>query len=448
MRRSAWWLVLLALTVHVQTLWGPLQFDDHATLAVDPGARSIPAWWSGLATHVRPLTKLSFALSASAGRLIGSEAFAHHLGNLLVHALAVVALDQMLRALLRSCVPGLTREAAARAAFGAAALYAVHPIVTEAVAYLSGRSMALGSLFVFAGLDGWIRGRRALAVGLLAAAVLARETMVAAALLVPLWEWARLDRPGPAFSAARLRTLGPAAATAAALLALAGAWLACTDRYAALLGLSLRIGADRLGAPSFLVALRHFAELIVLARYPNIDPDVAMTLPTAARLAGMALLASLGLAAWRSRRTRPELLIALLWACVFIAPLYAVQLRHDAIAERHFLPALAAAALLAGTTAARAGRTGTGLLVGAALLCTAVTLTRNADYRSEIALWEATARGSPNKVRVLNNLGAAYLDAQRWPQAEAVLRRALALDPGHALAAENLLQARTRQGPR
>ena len=77
-----------------------------------------------------------------------------------------------------------------------------------------------------------------------------------------------------------------------------------------------------------------------------------------------------------------------------------------------------------------------------------VTLTRNADYRTENALWEATARHSPGKTRVLNNLGAAYLQAGRWADAEVVLQEAVEPDPGHARAVENLRQARERQSPR
>jgi hypothetical protein len=41
------------------------------------------------------------------------------------------------------------------------------------------------------------------------------------------------------------------------------------------------------------------------------------------------------------------------------------------------------------------------------------TISRNQVYRSEIALWEDTARKSPHKPRAFNNLGYAYFPAGR-----------------------------------
>jgi Flp pilus assembly protein TadD len=81
--------------------------------------------------------------------------------------------------------------------------------------------------------------------------------------------------------------------------------------------------------------------------------------------------------------------------------------------------------------------------VGAVLLI--VTVTRNADYRSEVSLWEATSRGSPEKLRVLNNLGVAYMEAGRWDDAQSVFRRAIDIDPGYERARRNLDRAERRR---
>jgi Flp pilus assembly protein TadD len=59
-------------------------------------------------------------------------------------------------------------------------------------------------------------------------------------------------------------------------------------------------------------------------------------------------------------------------------------------------------------------------------------------YRNEVALWEDTARKSPGKARVHNNLGYAYERAGRLREAREAYLRALAIDPGHALARGNL----------
>lgn len=73
-----------------------------------------------------------------------------------------------------------------------------------------------------------------------------------------------------------------------------------------------------------------------------------------------------------------------------------------------------------------------------------VTEVRNADYRSEVALWEAALRGSPDKSRVLNNLGVAYMEAGRWDPAVAVLTRAEALEPYDPQVRWNLRAARAK----
>jgi Flp pilus assembly protein TadD len=69
-------------------------------------------------------------------------------------------------------------------------------------------------------------------------------------------------------------------------------------------------------------------------------------------------------------------------------------------------------------------------------------VSRNTVYRSEVALWEDTARKSPGKARAWNNLGYAYQQAGRFRDAEAAYLRSLRIDPGYALARGNLEQSR------
>ena len=68
----------------------------------------------------------------------------------------------------------------------------------------------------------------------------------------------------------------------------------------------------------------------------------------------------------------------------------------------------------------------------------------NAACRSEVSLWEDTARKSPGKARAWNNLGYAYQQAGRFRDAEAAYLGALRLDPGYALARGNLREMKTK----
>ena len=88
------------------------------------------------------------------------------------------------------------------------------------------------------------------------------------------------------------------------------------------------------------------------------------------------------------------------------------------------------------------------LRVGAAamlaLALAGLTISRNRDYRSEIALWESTVKLSPAKSRAHNNLGYAYFLAGRTQPAEQAYLTAISLDPGNLRAQSNLIQLRAQ----
>ena len=464
-------LIALIAAVYLIALPGPFQFDDYATIAVDRGAQSPAAWWANADRHVRPLTKASFVLTHLLGEWIGNIPMTHRIANLATHLAAMLALTVLGARVARTCLSDNAAQAAGSIAFVAAAIFGLHPFATEAVSYLSGRSMALGTLLAAASLWAYLRWRcgdgtawGAAALVACLGALLARETAFVTPLLWLGWEWARRDQaPAPpvassgplasaAFTGARLAALTRRAVLPVAIVALFGAWLMAHQRYGPLLEVSRRIASQHLGQASFLPAIEYFASGFALLRYPNIDPDLAPgAMSTGHRWLASFVLAGIVALAWRARRTRPHWLIGLLWVLAWLGPMYALRVRYDAIAERHFHPALWGAAFPLAVEMvlfASRGRT-TRLLTGvvgafAALALSTVTLVRNADYRSEIALWEAARRGAPDKVRVLNNLGVAYMEAKRWDDAHAVLERAVVLDPDDEQVRFNLLQSRQR----
>jgi Flp pilus assembly protein TadD len=72
------------------------------------------------------------------------------------------------------------------------------------------------------------------------------------------------------------------------------------------------------------------------------------------------------------------------------------------------------------------------------LACTTLTVLRNLDYRSELALWQATVALSPDKPRVHNNLGYAYELAGQHAAARWHYLKALALDRQNFKSSYNL----------
>src|SRR5271169_3387767 len=129
----------------------------------------------------RPVTFATFALNWKLG---GSNPVGYHLLNLLLHAGATWLLYILLQELLSDFPEGKT------VAFAAALLYAVHPIHTEAVAWVVGRAELLAAGFLFAGWILHLRDRTVASLACFALAMLSKESAVAFFPLVLLGDYA------------------------------------------------------------------------------------------------------------------------------------------------------------------------------------------------------------------------------------------------------------------
>ena len=128
----------LACAAYANALDNPFVYDDHDTVT---GNRSLVDL-SNLRfilvyTPFRPLVNASYALDRW---LWSYRPFGYHLTNVVLHAAVVVLLYAWIRRFLSDAgADGDSRLPA----FAAAALFAVHPLQSEAVAYMSGRSEVL-----------------------------------------------------------------------------------------------------------------------------------------------------------------------------------------------------------------------------------------------------------------------------------------------------------------
>ena len=139
---------------------------------------------------------------------------------------------------------------------------------------------------------------------------------------------------------------------------------------------------------------------------------------------------------------RPWLSFALAWALLQLIPLYLFLPRIDVANERQLYLvswplALALVAELSLWLKPQVFRLSMVLLL---VFLASLTLMRNQDFHSELALWQATVQYSPDKARVYNNLGYAYMQAGRTEEARAAFTTALQLDPEYYQARYNLLR--------
>ncbi|MBL8749594.1 MAG: hypothetical protein JNK78_10570 [Planctomycetes bacterium] len=158
LRRMPWLVAAFAVVAYGAAVGGNYLFDDvHSVAAntalVEPGAtmRALtdPSAFSATGKQMyRPVVLLSFVWNLA----VSTSAWSPKLGNVLLHALVAAMLFGWLRAL----------RARTRVAFVVAAVFAVHPLASEAVNLVSARSellLGVGALLALRCHLAWHRGR-------------------------------------------------------------------------------------------------------------------------------------------------------------------------------------------------------------------------------------------------------------------------------------------------
>ncbi len=424
--RTASLLLVGAIVIAFASAIGTtFQFDDFHLVVRNPDVHSWSAWTASM-PGMRPLTKASltfgWVLSPAPAGFVVFSLLCHAVGALLVLALA------------RRWVPVLAPECP-RAAFAAlltAFVFALHPAQTEAVTYVSGRSVALSGVLYLAALLAHERGWTATSLLSFALALAARETAWTLPFALMLVECAR----GATLRGALRRAAGHFALLAAAIVA-----MAALPAYRALLEASL---AHRSPGASLYAQVEGIAYLVthpLVTLRVNVDPDIVV--PAAPDLhwclAAVAIAGTIAYGLLQLRR-RPWLGFGILWFFLNLAPTNSLVARYDLASDRALYLALIGPALIIGVSLGswRQWRDATSGAVALVLLLGVATFVRNLDYASEVALWEATVRASPAKPRAWNNLGYARQQAGDLAAARTAYEQALALDPDYARARINL----------
>jgi Flp pilus assembly protein TadD len=451
--RPTWQLLLILWAIvsltYANALNNGFVLDDHPVILDEyRGRRPWEGWailtdpWGNI--QGRPLRTLSFNLDYS---LFGPDPRFFHLVNILYHAVNTTLVYYVARRLLGHVAP----------AFIAALLFAVHPIQTEAVTYISGRKDLLATLFYLAAFSAFLRYRATQRVGALLATVLAfalallsKESAVTLPAACLLYDWIA-------------RTRMPARPTP---MALAGAaWQGLREAlsrhrliYLILFGMAI---ASSLHAVlivqeserheywggsfglSLLTTARmfcHYLKLLILPTtllhdYSFDTFPVTRTYADPASLLAVAALCGIVLALIWCWTTLPTVTFGGLWWFLALLPVAQIVPHHVMMAERFlYLPSVGAA-LAAGALAKRALAAerrhrlvyaGVGL---AAALLAARTVIRNADWKDHATLLTQAVAAAPRGVRTRIALGALYQQRGQYDMADREYQEALRLDP-------------------
>ncbi|MFB3779210.1 MAG: tetratricopeptide repeat protein [Bryobacteraceae bacterium] len=427
LRTLAWWHVALGggaalgavLLVYQPALNGPFVFDDQYLPFFSPryAEQSLIMATKG----VRPFLMFSFWVN---NRLAGIEPFTYHLWNVLLHfanSLLVFFITRRLLALAGS--QSLAREWMAALA---GAVFLLHPVQTESVAYVASRSESLSALFFYSAFTvflyrkseaiSWPAG--AAVILLYGAAVSTKEHTITlpAVLLLTDYFW----NPGFSLKGIRRnwRLYAPLAVAAVAGIALV---------YRLVRG-SVSAGFSVEGLPWYdyfytqCRAMWVYFRLFLWPSGQNVDyayPYSRSILDHGAvfGLAGLTLLLA---AAIYFRKRYPLAAYGFVAALILFSPTSSVIPIQDAVTERRlYLPMLGlilmAVEFLRRWKARRAVVVGSlgCVLVGLAIACNL----RTRVWASDVLLWEDSVAKSPHNSRAHFHLAVAYSQQGRCEEA-------------------------------
>jgi tetratricopeptide (TPR) repeat protein len=445
-RRRPWLpgLLLLAATfLAYQPVWhASYIWDDDTFLTKNPliaASNGLYRFWcTTAAPDYFPMTSSTLWLE---WRLWDKNPLGFHLVNVLLHAVSSLVLW---RVLARLKVHG---------AWLAAALFALHPVNVESVAWITERKNTLAMFFFsltllwhFTFEDTGRRGWYAAALTAFALALLSKTSVVPLPLVLLAadgWrrgrlEWKDLWRTAPYL-------------VMAAVLALVTVWFQYNREIRTDI-VRQDSFAGRLAGAGWAVWFYLFKALVPLDLqfvYPrwSIDPSRVLSYVPGVLVIGAPLLC------WRVRGTSRGRALLFGWVC-FIAMLLPILgflniyfMRFSLVADHwQYFSILAPLALVAAIVDGRPP--GIRLVISGVLLAGLGVLTwRQASiYRNPETLWRDTLQKNPTCWMAQNNLGDYLLSQNQIPEAIEHFQRALALLPDYPLAHFNLGRAYLAQG--
>jgi hypothetical protein len=400
-----------------------------------------------LQSNWHPLTWVSHMLDVT---LFGLSPPGHHATSVLLHLTNTLLLFHLLHRETRRVGPSLF----------VAAVFGVHPLHVESVAWVAERKDVLSTLFwllALAAYGTYTRrpglGRYALVLVLFAAGLASKPMVVTLPLTLLLWDvWplARIVRVG--LRRALLEKV-PFAALAGLSAGMtihaqqAGGSLVAGDA----LPLALRLGN---AAVSYVVYVRQLVWPIGLAAfYPHPVEGLAAWTVGAALLA----LVAVTVGAIRSRRRRPWLFVGWGWYLITLMPVIGiVQVGLQARADRYmYVPMIGLLIALAWTADEVVSRSRvatarmTTALAGLAILALGVAAWRQVHvWRDGVTLWTHALAVTDDNFIAHDNLGVELDALGRPDEALAHYRETLRIKPGDRHGTYNYAMACFGKGER
>jgi protein O-mannosyl-transferase len=441
-------LALATLTLYSSVFRAPfLNLDDGAYVYENPQVRAGLTWHTVVwalhttdATNWHPVTWFSHALDC---QIFGMNPAGPHVINVLLHATDVVLLFLIL---------------VSATGFGwrsllVAALFAVHPINVESVAWIAERKNVLSMFFFLLAVAayGWYARRpgvgRYLAVTFAFALGLMTKPQVItfpfALLLLDYWPLGRLGRQDES-----------AGSTASSFLSLVWEkvpWFALSAGCA-IITMQVQTEATQLNLPLWIhlgnaaiAYVKYLGKAFWPVNLAPVYPHPELSISMAAAALSAFLIIAVSLLAVIFRRQRP-LFVGWFWFLGTLVPMIGlVQVGVQSMADRYaYIPLLGIFVIVCwgGADLVRILRIPTPVAavgVAAILLTLGIALHRQVSYWSDnITLWTHTLEVTSGNYTAEDNMATALLAVGRVEEAMPHLRRARFLQPDDPMAALNI----------
>jgi len=450
-------LALLVGFVYIGAARIPFIYDDNRMVVENTAIRDLSNLKAVLVLEAtRPILNLSYAIDYA---LFGADPVAFHTTNVLMHAVNVVLLFLLAWSLAQDADPAGAADRRQTIALTAAVVFAVHPMMSEGVMYVAGRSEVLCTTFfllAFMAIRRWMLGESAwwwlVSVTCWAAALGTKE--IAAMFPVVVFAYERLVlRPSPADRRRNFRY-----------------W------HLPLLSLAVTGAIVRVAVLAF---VEHPGDVVVQWRYALVTVDVLIRyltlLVTASgqtifhsvpdlRLqdprAGLVLVLFGVIVAtiWRVRREAPLGALGMTWFLLLLVPSSALVIldRGEPMAEHRVYLASCGLFIMVGTSIAwltsRMRQRRFSMPVLRAMLVVAVfvlasrTLIRSAVWNDPVGLWAEAVEMAPDHWLPHLRLGEVLHSQGRRDEAIPEYKLAIELRPVEQFAYQKLALAYVEQG--
>ncbi len=425
------WLALVVFAIYAQTLaFDFVHFDDTNLITNNIHFISNPAnlgaafrhdvfYPNDSSAYYRPMQTVSLMFNAFVG---GEKPWIYFLTDMILHALAVILVWKLFIRL------GMAEQLA----FVLSLIFAAHPMLTQAVAWVPGRNDVLFAVFIlsaFLSFERFTKTRKwsyyFYHLLLWTLALFTKESGVVLPILCLWYFW----------KVARIRPINFGMFVGWGMVALVWALLRASAIPKGALPLATAIPKILKNFPAFFMYVGKIFAPINLSALGTFNPLLA--------LVGAGVIVLLVVLLRTSKQARiPLVIFGTAWFALFLIPSFfsddpsSVPLFYD---HRAYVPLVGLLVILSEIDLIKRARrpiVAIGIII--ALGFASMAIWHALHFKNRIAFWQHAVASAPALPRSYSGLGSAYLDQKEFTKAEEIYRKGIALNPNEKVLHGNL----------